>query len=83
MLEEHRSLLYFIKLGMILQNGNCPLVIWKLKEKGNYNEMGSNLQDQIIFSSKQLWEGICLDYWMNKRGKLGIQYLSCKYTKDM
>ena len=37
----------------------------------------------MIFFSKQLWEGICLDCWINERGKSGIQYLSCKYTKDM
>ena len=68
---------------MILQNGNYSPIIWKLKEEGNCKEMGIDLHVQIIFSSKQLWEGICLNCWINKREKLGIQYLSCKYTKDM
>ena len=60
--EECKSLLYFVKLGMILQSENCPSVIWKLKGGGNCKEMGSDLQNQIIFLSKQLWEGICLNY---------------------
>ena len=53
-LEECKSLLYFVKLEMILQSENYPSKIWKLKKKGNCKKMGSDLQDHIIFSSKQL-----------------------------
>jgi len=71
-LEEHKSLLYFVKLGIILQSGNNPPVIWKFRKGENYKKMKSDLQDQIIFSNKQLWEGIRLDCWMNEREKLGV-----------
>jgi len=57
---------------MILQSENSPPVIWKFREGGNCKKMGSDLQDQIIFSSKQVWKGIHLDCWMNERGKSGI-----------
>ena len=53
-LEKRKSLLYLVKLEMILQSENHPPVIWKLKEGGNCKVIGSDLQDQIIFSSKQL-----------------------------
>ena len=71
-LKKRKSLLYFVKLGMILQSENNPPVIWKFREGGNCKEIGSDLQDQIIFSSKQVWEGIGLDCWMNEREKSGI-----------
>ncbi len=54
-------MLCLVKLGMMLQSENCPPIMWKLKGEENYKEIGSDLQDQIIVSSKQLWEEICLD----------------------